>query len=93
MLLSGAELYLAITVSIIGLIGNLKLFLNQSEKNTQIKWSVSIYGIALLVIICGLFTPADIFSNIMFSGPLTVIYIVFLRKIGFKKLRHNQAII
>ena len=30
MMLSGAELYLAITVAVIGLIGNLKLVLNQS---------------------------------------------------------------
>ena len=90
MTLSGAEFFLSLTIVVIGLLGNLKLFLNQTEKNKQIKWSASIYGAALLVIICGVLTPPDILSNIIFSVPLTVIYIVILRKIGFKKFGLNQ---
>ena len=91
MTLSGAEFYLAITVAVIGLIGNLKLFLNQTGKNKQIKWSVSIYGTSILIILCGLLTPPDILSNIIFSGPLTAVYIIILRKIGFRKLGINKA--
>ena len=72
-------------MAVIGLIGNLKLVLNKSEKNKQIKWSASIYGAAVLIVLCGLFTPPDILSNVIFSGPLTVIYIIILRRIGFKK--------
>jgi Sec-independent protein secretion pathway component TatC len=68
------------------LIGNLKLFLNQAEKNKQIKWSTNIYGAAILIVICGLLTPPDILSNVIISGPLTVIYILFLRQFIFKKL-------
>jgi Sec-independent protein secretion pathway component TatC len=90
MILSGAELYLAITLAVIGLIGNLKLFLNQSDKNKKIKWSFSIYGVALIVILVGLFTPPDILSNIIFSGPLTVIYIIVLRTIVFSKRDLNH---
>ena len=85
MTLSGAELYLSLTIVLIGLFGNLKLFLNHTEKNKQIKWSASIYGIALLVIICGVLTPPDILSNVIFSGPLTVFYILILRQLVFKK--------
>ena len=85
MTLSGAELLLSLTIAVIGLIGNLKLFLNQEEKKNQIKWSASIYGAALLVVICGLFTPPDILSNLIFSGPLTVLYMIILRKIKFEK--------
>jgi len=91
MTLSGAELYLAITIAVIGLIGNLKLFLNQTEKNKQIKWSVSIYGASILIVLCGLLTPPDILSNIIFSVPLTAVYIFILRKIGFRKLGINKA--
>ena len=85
MTLSGAEFFLSLTIVVIGLFGNLKLFLNQTEKNKQIKWSASIYGIALLVIICGVLTPPDILSNVIFSGPLTVFYILILRQLVFKK--------
>ena len=75
----------------IGLIGNLKLVLNQSEMNKQIKWSAFIYGASVLIVLCGLLTPPDILSNVIFSGPLTVIYIIILRKIGFKKPGINKA--
>ncbi len=85
MTLSGAELLLSLTIVVIGLLGNLKLFLNLAEKKTQIKWSASIYGAAILIVICGLFTPPDILSNLIFSGPLTVLYIAILRKIRYKK--------
>ena len=89
MTLSGAEFYLVITVMLIGLIGNLKLRLNDAEKNKQIKWNFSIYGAAILIFICGLLTPPDILSNIISSVPLAIIYIFILRKFGFKKLKYN----
>ena len=90
MTLGGSELFLALTIIGIGLLGNLILFLNQTEKNMQPKWSASIYGIALLVLICGIITPPDIFSNIIFSGPLTIFYILILRKFGFKRFGLDQ---
>jgi len=83
--LSGTELFLALIIVVTGLTGNLKLFLNQKEKIMQIKWSISIYGIALLIVICGVFTPPDILSNIIFSGPLAIAYILILKQLVFKK--------
>lgn len=70
--LSGTELFLALTIVVTGLTGNLKLILNKKEKIAQLKWSISIYGIALLIVICGVFTPPDLLSNIIFSGPLAI---------------------
>ena len=89
MTFSGAEFYLAITATLIGLIGNLKLRLNEAEKNKRIKWNFSIYGAAILILICGLLTPPDILSNIIFSVPLIIIYIFILKKFGFKRLKYN----
>ena len=85
MKLSGTELFLALIIVVTGLTGNLKLFLNQKEKIMQIKWSISMYGIALLIVICGVFTPPDILSNIIFSGPLAIAYILILKQLVFKK--------
>jgi len=85
MTFSGAELFLLLTIVVIGLSGNLKLFLNQTEKTKQLKWSFSVYGIALLVIICGVLTPPDILSNIIFSGPFAIAYILILKQFVFKK--------
>ncbi len=84
MILGGTELLLASIVVLVGLIGNLKLKLSQAERIKQIKWSVSIYVLALLVLLSGLLTPPDTLSNIILSGPLSIIYILTLRKIGFK---------
>ena len=89
MTLGGSELLLALIVVLVGLTGNLKLKLNRTERIKQIKWSFSIYGIAILILLCGLLTPPDILSNIVLSGPLTIIYIIILRKIGFKRLNLN----
>lgn len=83
--LSGTELFLALTIVVIGLTGNLKLILNKKEKIAQLKWSISIYGIALLIVICGVFTPPDLLSNIIFSGPLAIAYILILKQMVFKK--------
>lgn len=91
MKLGGSEFILSFILAIIGLLGNLKLILNQTEKNKRIKWSASIYGAALLVFICGLLTPPDLFSNMLFSVPLTVVYLVILRKIVFERLGLNRA--
>ena len=84
MSLSGAEISIAYVITVIGLIGNIKLLLNKTEKKSQMKWSFSIYGAAIFIIIVGLFTPPDILSNIIISVPLTAIYIITLNRIGFK---------
>jgi len=91
MIFSGAEIYLAIAIVLVGLIGNLKLYLSQSVKRERIKWNFSIYGTALIFMLCGLFSPPDILSNVILSGPFAFIYIVFLRAVIFKKRRINQA--
>lgn len=90
MTLGGGEIFLTSILVIIGLVGNLKLFLNSAGKEEQIKWNVSVYGTAILILIIGLFTPPDILSNILFSGPLTVLYQLTLRMFGFKMVQRWQ---
>ncbi len=90
MLLSGAEIFLSLMIIAIGIIRNIKLYFNNVEKKKQINWCFNVYGTAIIVIICGLFTPADILSNIIFSIPLTIIYVILLNKIRLKYFYLNQ---
>ena len=92
MTLSGAEIFLSLTIIAIGIIRNLKLYFNNAEIKNNIKWSINIYGSAIIIIICGLLTPTDILSNIIFSIPLTVLLILIINRIGYKnlKLKHEN---
>ena len=84
MKLSGAEFFLTLVVVCIGLIGNLKLYLNNRDRNQHIRWNTSIYGVSVILLICGILTPPDILTNIIFSVPISIIYIFIIRKIVFK---------
>lgn len=87
--LSGSELSLSLIIAITGLIRNLKLFFDGAEKKKQNKWSFFIYGAAAIVLICGLLTPPDLFTNLIFSIPLITVYRLLIKRIGIKNLKLN----
>lgn len=84
MKLSGAEFFLILVVVCVGLFGNLKLHFNNRDRNQHIRWNTSIYGLSIIILICGILTPPDILSNIIFSIPISIIYLIIVRKIVFK---------
>ena len=92
MTISGAEIFLAFSVVFVGAIGNIKLFLKDADMIKQKKWSLTIYGIPIIVVICALFTPQDIISNIVFSVPLSVVYVLVFRLIIFKRLDFGNSL-
>jgi len=82
--LSGSELSLSLIIAVIGFIGNLKLFFDGTDREKQKRWSFFIYGIAIIVLICGLLTPPDLLSNMFFSIPLIIVYRLILNRIIIK---------
>ena len=80
MSLSPAEIFLSLIIVMVGIVNGIRLYFNKAEKKKQINCGVNAFGSAIIVIICGLFTPPDILSNIIFSIPLMIIYSVILYK-------------
>lgn len=74
MQISVPEYILSLMLVVIGIIQNLRLYRNKAQKVRQIRWSFMIYGAAIIVLICGSFTPPDILTNLVLSVPLFLIY-------------------
>ena len=85
--LSTPEVIFAFNILVIGIIGNFVFHFRQAGKNKQIKWSAIIYGAAVLLFACSLFTPPDITSSIMVAAPLTIAYVLLLNKLWFVKMK------
>jgi len=78
--LSLAEVFVSLFIVTVGILGNIILYFKNVSKIEQVKWSVLIYGSALIMLICGLLTPRDILSNSMISIPLIVVFVVIVKK-------------
>jgi hypothetical protein len=49
MTLSGAEIFLSLMIVAVGIIGNIKLYVNNVPKKKQINWCFNIYGSVIIV--------------------------------------------
>lgn len=79
--LSGAELFASLAIAVIGVTWGLKLFLDNAAKEKRKEWNFFIFGATAIVLVCGLFTPPDLFSNAIFSIPLIIVYRLVIWKI------------
>lgn len=81
------EIYFAIFIALVGLVGNTLQAISHAASITKWKWSLFIYGASILVLICGFITPPDLLSTILMAGPLTLVYSLFLKSMVYKKLK------